>query len=103
MDGLAATMMRSEGWRPEVMVSSSVKPVVRPVSMAERPALSWAFFRRWAGGGLDVGEALPRALVGEREDHLLGVVEDDGGLVLALEGLARDLVGDLHQLPHAGV
>ncbi len=61
------------------------------------------FFEELVGDRLDVREALARALVGEREDHLLGVVEDDGRLVLAFQSLARDLVGDLHELPHQRV
>jgi hypothetical protein len=56
------------------------------------------FFEEVVGDGLDVREALARALVGEREDHLLGVVEYDLGLVLLFERLARDLVGDLDEL-----
>ena len=31
IDGRPATMMRSEGWRPEVISSKSAKPVGRPV------------------------------------------------------------------------
>ena len=58
------------------------------------------FFEELVGDRLDVREPLPGALVGEREDQLLCVVEDDLGLVLAFERLARDLVGDADELAH---
>jgi len=44
IDGRAATMMRSEGWNPEVIASSSSNPVGTPVT---RPRRSWRFSMAW--------------------------------------------------------
>ena len=40
IDGRAATMTRSDFWKPEVISSSSTKPVGTPVTS---PLCSWSF------------------------------------------------------------
>jgi hypothetical protein len=97
IDGRAATMMRSDGWRPDVISSRSMKPVGTPVTS---PLCCCSFSivvklscTRSRSG---TNPARMRAL-GDREDRALGLVEQDVGLLIGLVGVGQDLVRRVDQ------
>ena len=82
IDGRAAMMTRSDGWRPDVISSRSVKPVGTPVTSSLR-ACSFSIVSRLALRQVaQRHEAVADLVVGDREDRVLGLVEDEVGVVL---------------------
>ena len=84
IDGRAATMTRSAGCSPDVISSRSVKPVGTPVISSLR-ACSFSIVSRLALRQVaQRDEAVAHLVVGDREDRVLGLVEDDVGFLLGL-------------------
>ena len=91
IEGRAAMMIRLPGWKPEVSLSSSLKPVGQPVTSAPasyrcmiRSKLSFSRPSMWV-------KSLGDALLGEVEDDLLGAVDEVGRLAGPLLPEPRDL------------
>ena len=99
IDGRAAMMIRSEGWSPDVISSRSVKPVGTPVISSFR-ACSFSMVSR-----LDLrevpqrDEAVAHLVIGNGEDRVLGLIEDDVGLLVGLVRRREDLVRREDQVP----
>ena len=92
IDGRAATMIRSPRWKPRVILSISVKPVATPVmkllcskSCSIFGKLSLTRSRIAHEAGLD-------AVVGDREDRALGLVENEVGILIGFVGVRQNLV-----------
>ena len=93
IDGRPATMIRSVRCRPEVISSSSRKPVARPVvPCASRLGILLDLVPAPGRRSAASVENLCRSFgLGQRKDRLLGVVEYDLGVVFFGKGFARDL------------
>ena len=99
IDGRAATMIRSDGCRPDVISSRSVKPVGTPVISSLRACSFSIVSRLRLRQVAQRDEAVAHLVVGDREDRVLGLVEDDVGLLFGLVGGREDLVGREDQVP----
>ena len=86
-------MTRSDGCRPEVISSRSVKPVGTPVTslLAGVQLLDGieAALREVA----ERRETVAHLAVGDRENRVLGLIEDDVGVFLGLIRVRQDFVG----------
>ena len=83
----------------EVISSRSVKPVGTPVTSSLR-ACSFSIVSRLALRQVaQRDEAVAHLVVGDREDRVLGLVEDEVGFFLAVVGGREDLVGREDQVP----
>ncbi len=87
IDGRAAMMTSSEGWKPNVSLSRSAKPLGTPVtSLVPRGELLDALHAA-PEEFLDPVEALAAMLLADLEDPLLGVVEQLARRAPPVEGL----------------
>ncbi len=103
IDGRAATMMRSDGCRPEVISSRSVKPVGTPVTSSLRACSFSMVSRLRLRQLLERDEPVADLVVGDREDGVLGLIEDDVGVLLAVVGSGENLVGREDQTAEGGL
>ena len=95
-------MIRSEGWKPAVMWSSSAKPVARPVMCSLRSASS-CIRSKARGTMVLIGlKALGLLGAGDLEDRLLRLVHQAVDIVLLLVAAGRHLVGGLDQAAQDG-
>ena len=86
IDGRAATMTRSDFWKPEVISSRSTKPLGTPVT---RPAVLLQLLDQLIAGIdelADADEAGAHAVLGDLEDRPLGFVEQVVGVLLGVVG-----------------
>ena len=89
IDGRAAMMIRSDGCRPDVISSRSVKPVGTPVISSLRACSFSMVSRLRLRQVAQRHEAVADLVVGDREDGVLGLIEDDVGVLLGLVGRRR--------------
>ena len=98
-DGRAAMMTRSPAWNPAVISSRSAE------SRRHAGDELLALVRALDGGEARVrqlphrGEPGAHAIFGDREDRLLGLVENEIGLLLSLVGGRENLVRRENQIP----
>ena len=90
IDGRAATMTRSDGWKPDVISSRSLKPLATPVIVL--PPRWSASMRSIVGQSSSLMRVKPsvRPLLADLEDLLLGFVEQLVGRLPPLERLGDD-------------
>ena len=97
IDGRAATMTRSAGWKPDVSSSRSVKPLGDAGDRLAAALQRLDALHRRPHQLLHAREALQPALLAHLEDSLLRVVEQLLGRGAALERLGDDRRGGLDQ------
>ena len=94
MLGRPATTTRLPGWRPDVIWSTSRKPVGVPVISPPDSYIFVICSKLSRTSDLDVLEAAADAVLGEVEDHLLGAVDELGRLARAVPAEPLDLLAD---------
>ena len=90
-------MTRSDRCRPDVISSRSVKPVGTPVDQLLARVQLLDGVKAALGEIAERDEAVADFVVGDREDGVLGLVEDDVGVLLGFVGGRDDLVGGENQ------
>ncbi len=94
MLGRPATMIRLPGWRPDVIWSTSRKPVGVPVISPPDSYIFVICSKLSRTSTLDVLEAAADAVLGEVEHHLLGPVDELGRLARPVPAEPLDLLAD---------
>ena len=97
--GRAATMIRSAGCRPAVILSSSVNPVSTPVTSVLRLADFLDVLIDLTDERIDRREAGAELPHREFEDGLLDILEDLAGRLLVLVAPRHDFIGYVDHAP----
>ena len=103
IDGRAATMTRSDFWKPDVISSRSTKPLGTPVT---RPLCCLELLDQLVAGVDELAqldEAGPHPVLGDLEDRPLGLVEQVVGVLLGVVGARQHLVRRLDQPAQRGL